>query len=404
MTASDLSPRQQRLAAASVAAAGSARSSAVARRSQPPGVGDRYLLPATSAFPVEWVLLERRREPPAFLAVLADIHPLVGSADLAVPAGDLRLRCRARVWLEERALDPALRAGALDRLTVEKARRRILELDRDPHAAAMAGEVDSLLEYQDWQRDVIAPALAAVREATPAEPPAEPERPHGRGGRGGREARRPVFLAAAASVLFLAGLATLAGIAGWQSRRIDHLAAEKQAAQTALRREHARQEQVFGLAGQDRQQLAATARQATAKVAELERRLAEIRKENEKGPAILRALVNVPVAILYPAEVLRGEGSEEEPEATRIKAGALDLTVVLNLDPEASYPTYRAVLKREGNPAPLWQNDHLESMDQRVQLSLDSRVFSPGAYRFDLYGLREGRAEPLGEYELTIER
>jgi hypothetical protein len=80
------------------------------------------------------------------------------------------------------------------------------------------------------------------------------------------------------------------------------------------------------------------------------------------------------------------------------------MAVVLNVDPEPEYPTYRAVLKREGNPAPLWQSDKLVSTDQRIQLLLDSSLLSPGAYRFDLYGLTQGRAESLGQYDLTIDR
>lgn len=395
MTASDLSPRQQRLAAASLTAAATARASSEARRNRPPAVGDRCLLPATAAFPVEWVLIDQCSAPPAFLAVLADIHPLLGSTDLAAAQGSLRLRCRARIWLDPGALTTATIAGALDQITVERVRRRIQELDReaDPEPP---GEIESSLEYQDWQRDVIAPALAAMGPARLATPLAGPAP--------GRRGPRVSFLAMAASLLFVAGLA---GWAGLQSRQIGRLAMEKQAAEAALKSERARREQATGLEDRGRQSLAETTRQSAYRVAELERRLAAAeaaakaeRAPSEK-PALPQVLVNVPIAILNPAEVLRGE---EDSDVTHLKPRPPYMAVVLNIDPEPEYPTYRAVLKREGNPAPLWQSDELESTDQRLHLLLDSSLLPPGVYRFDLYGLRQGRAEALGRYDLAIDR
>jgi hypothetical protein len=395
MTDSALSPRRQRLAAASLTAATAARTAAEARRGKAPAVGDRCVLPATSVFPVEWVLIDQRAAPPAFLAVLADIHPLVGSADLIVAPGALRLRCRTRVWLDAGALAAASIVGGLDRVTVEKVRRRIQELERDADPQP-AGEIESSVEYQDWQRDVVTPALAAAGSAVGA-----PGLSDLREEQAARRRTEPARFMAAASVLLVIGLA---GWAGLQSRQIDLLAMEKQEAKTALERERTRREQASGQREQNRQSLAETARQATNRAAELEGRLArleETEKARNEKPAPPPVLENLPLAILNPAEVLRGE---EDSDVSHFKMKAPYMAVVLNVDPEPEYPTYRAVLKREGNPAPLWQSDKLVSTDQRIQLLLDSSLLSPGAYRFDLYGLSQGRAESLGQYDLAIDR
>lgn len=378
MTVSELSPRQQRLAAASAAAAGAARASAGERQGRPPEAGDRYVLPATSDFPVEWVLLERHAESPAFHAVLADVHPLVDPADLPVPSGALRLRCRATTWLAESSLDPALRVGAIDRITLKKALRKVQELERGP------AEPETSLESRAWRREVMAPALAAlgpspVSIAPPSQPLNLPK-------------RTPILAAIAASLLLAAGLA---GWAVWQNREIARLGTERRMLAAALEKERLQAAQALRSAeGNSQRRFSEKLAEERARVADLEQRLAAA---ETKTPDFPEALLNVPVAILNPAELLRGR----EPREVFLDSKAPYLTVALNLG-EASYPSYRAIVRRDGSAKVVWQSDELLSSDDRLLFSLSPNLFPPGTYRIEAFGLRNGRAESLGDYELAV--
>lgn len=415
--ASDLSPRQQQLAAASASAAIADRADRAARaqmRRDEPAAGDRYVLPVTADFPVEWVLLQRHPELPAFLAVLADTYPLVGSADfaaaapaggIALPAGALRLRGGATAWIEESTLDPSLRVGSLDAVTIERARRKLLASPQDPDPEWI-GEADASLEYRDWRREVVAPALAALGPQTRFAVPPLPELPAlpAERSRFAREERGPRsrsgLWAAAAAVFFALNLA-LAGYAGWQREEIADLAAAnreaRQEMERALEGERARQGQVASQASQDlRRRLDAVRLAEAGKRKELERRLASLQSEPESLP---RFWLNVPLAYLNPAEVFRSDGGSSP--VTHLGAEAPYVAVALNLDSEVEYPSYRVVLKRQGASSPLWQSDELKRRNDKVVVVMDRSLFSPGAtYHFDLYGLRGGRAEPLGEYEM----
>lgn len=139
--------------------------------------GDLFVLPATSDFPVEWAVLERGPGN-LWLAVPADAGPRAGSADVAVPAGEpggpLSLRCRFAVSLEAALLSPELRTGRLAGETVTEALHRIRQAESgDLEPSPLAEEVDADPEYQDWVRDVLAPAReraadAARRKVSPA--------------------------------------------------------------------------------------------------------------------------------------------------------------------------------------------------------------------------------------------
>jgi hypothetical protein len=419
-TAPNLSPRQRHLAAATEEAARSARAAAEARRGQPPVPGDRYVLAATAGFPVEWVLLERHRELPAFLAAPADVHPLVGSADLPLPDSALRLRGGAAAWIAESALAPASRVGAVDRVTVERARRKLQDSvqETDPD---LVGEVDASPEYRDWRREVVAPALTAmVLQGLAAEGsvPAAPGRPETRPETEALpRAGRPRRWAAAAAV-FCASTVGLAGYAGWQQERLGDLAAanrlvqeerlalrqERQEMAAALESERVRLSQAASRTGVDWQRRLDEQRRADeARRVDLERRLAALEAGQTRQAALSRAVLNVPLALLNPAEMLRSS-SGMEPDEVHVWDGAPDVTVGLNLDSEEKYDSYRVVLKQQGSEKVVWQSGGLQRQDYRVTLSLDPRLLPAGVYRFDLAGLRGGREEPLGEYGMRVLR
>lgn len=403
----NLSPRQRQLATATEEAARTARAAAEARRGQPPAPGDRYVLAATAGFPVEWVLLERHRELPAFLAAPADAYPPVGSADLSLPDSALRLRGGAAAWIAENALEPSARVGAVDRVTVERARRKLQDSVRETDPDLL-GEVDSSPEYQDWRREVVAPALTAVvlqGLATAAPATATPSVPET-----GRSRRW-----AAAAAVFLASTLGLAGYAGWQQDRLGDLAAANREVQEerlelqeqmdrALESERARLSQAASRTGEDWQRRLDEVRLAeAAKRADLERRLASLENGQNRRASFSQTLLNVPVALLSPIEVLRS-GSGEDPEEVRL-GGSPRLTMVLYLDSEEEYSSYRAVLTRQGSAAPLWQADRLQHPgNYRVTVELERDLLSSGTYSIELYGLRGERAQRLGKYEMKVVR
>lgn len=406
-TTPNLSPRQRQLAAATAEAARTARAAAEARRGQPPAPGDRYVLAATAGFPVEWVLLERHRELPAFLAAPADVHPLVGSADLPLPGSPLRLRGGAAAWIAESALVPPSRVGAVDRVTVERARRKLQESVREADPD-LVGEVDASPEYQDWRREVVTPALTAmVLRGLPAAAavPAVPAAPAA-----GRRRRW-----AAAAAVFLASTLGLAGYAGWQQERIVDLAAANRAAEqerlalreemeAALEDERARLSQAANQTGESWQRRVEEVRlEEAAKRAELERRLDSLEARQARRASLSQALVNVPVALLNPAEMLRSSSGMELDEV-HLREGAPHVHVALNLDTEEKYDSFRVVVRREGGEGVLWQSDRLERQGYRVTFSLEEGSLPAGVYHFDLTGVRGGREEPLGEYRLRVVR
>lgn len=158
------------------------------RHGEPPSPGDLFVAAATRDFPVEWLVVERSARPPARLLVLpADTNPLLGSADLPVPAaagaGPLSLRCRYGVWLDPGALDPALRTGRVAMEVVARALRchELAGGPTDPLFGGPSDEVDP--EYEDWVDEVLDPAHAALAAAaSTGQKTTSPPRPGGRRG------------------------------------------------------------------------------------------------------------------------------------------------------------------------------------------------------------------------------
>jgi len=325
MSEETLSDRQRELAAAAAAAA-RRHGRAIDLISGEAGVGEVFVLEATSDFPVEWALLERRGAEGPFLAVPGDSHPFLGSRDVEVETstGLLILRCQAGLWLEASSFDPDLRVGALEPDDLERARRKVREVSQEGFAPdPFLEEVDRSPEYEAWMRDVIQPARAVAdsREAAPET---------------GRRPRLSRWMAVAA-VLAVACFGLTVQVVR-QQRQIEGLAAQP--------------------------------------------------------------LLNPLVAILQPAEVLRGT----DARTYELPSAVPTLTVVLRFRETEIYPAYRLILTREGNARPVWSTDGLERSPEGVQLVLPQRLIPPGRYRLSLSGLGAGEARPIAEYELTIGR
>lgn len=390
MNVPELSERQQRLAGATLSAATGARQSAAARGGAAPAPGDRYVLRETADLPVEWVLLERHPQRAAFLAVPADTHPFVGGADVELPAGSaagaLRLRLAFPAWIATEQLPPELRVGAIDEITLAKARQKVREAGA---TVSSPTEDDELAEYQDWLREAIAPARAAAGSSEPA------PRPQPRLGLPGRT-RRP-WLALAAAVLLLAA-AGLTGLALIQGRQLSRLAEGKRTVEGALAQEQANRERAIAEQQAGARQLAERIERQSRDMERLQDRLAELEKGGAKLP---EAVLNAPIAILNSTERVRGE----EPKVVRIDpVVAPYLTIVLNLDDNTPYANYRALVTRHGSATPVWKDDRLERKGHGIQFALDRRRVPPDSYHFQVFGLRGAQANPLAEYDLIINR
>lgn len=360
---------------------------------RPPEPGDLVLFSETATLPVEWAVLgSDPGRPGLVLVVPADTNPKAGTADIEVSEesaiAPLTLRCGFGVWIGEARLRTARRTDVLDPQDVAAARQVWEARERgEPVGSLLAEEVDADPEYRDWIEDVLVPSRAAL-SAAPADAQVVPLR------------RRTVFFgnpfAIAASVLLMVSLG-LAGGLRWQGQRLEDLASESARATEELRLERER------LAGE----LSRTEETHRRELSETERRLEEIRQQDRKRIAELErrledsrrpeAFLNVPFVGLAPRDPVRGEVEE-----VAIPAEA-DFFFLLLLVTDNRFAAYRLEVASKETGRVVWTGDGLRaSRLSELSLTLPRNALSPGDYRLRLYGLKDGKAEPVGEYELRI--
>lgn len=141
------------------------------RRAQPPQPGDLFVFPATADFAVQWAVIDRDPQDERFLLVVpADLHPMIGSSDIAAPTestcGALSLRCGFEVRIEVGSCPPEMRTGFLDSEVLERARHKRAEIARGYLTGSLRDrETDTEPEYQDWAENVLAQAQAVLLES-----------------------------------------------------------------------------------------------------------------------------------------------------------------------------------------------------------------------------------------------
>jgi hypothetical protein len=138
----------------------------------PPRPGDLYVLDKSEhVSELEWAVLLRAAG--GCLLVPADAHPLTGSDDVAVGresrSGPLNLRCGFAVWVAERRLAGATRSGAVGADVVARAQVKLAEAEDAEEWRGLPAELeaDRDPEYEDWRRDVLEPARAALADVRP---------------------------------------------------------------------------------------------------------------------------------------------------------------------------------------------------------------------------------------------
>jgi hypothetical protein len=129
--------------------------------------GDLVALPATAEYPLEWLVVATGGRGGRALVVPADVHPAVGSGDVAIPprerGGPLRLRCRFAVRVEGALLASGRVTGVVDADVVARVRRRVREQRADrPGAAPLRPGADEEEAVRDWIAEAVAPAREAL--------------------------------------------------------------------------------------------------------------------------------------------------------------------------------------------------------------------------------------------------
>jgi hypothetical protein len=315
------------------------------------------LFPETADLPVEWAVLGRDPGRPGLVLVVpADTYTKKGTADVAVPDGSplapLTLRCGFGAWIDEARLKTARRTGdVLDSQGAAAARQLWDDRERGESVGSLlTEEVDADPEYKDWIDEVLVPARAALT-AAPATAQVVPLRRH------------PAFfgnpLALAASVLLVVCLSLAAGLV-WQDRRIEE--------------ERARAEEIR--------------QQDQEKIAALERRLQDVGRPE--------ALLNVPLVVLAPRDPGRGPDKEL----------TLPAFFLLAIKDSRPFPSYRLDILSQDSGGVVWKGDGLVPSSDLHEVSLVLRRddLPPGDYELRLYGMKDGGAEPVGDYDLRIAR
>ncbi len=127
--------------------------------------GDLFVSPRTSAFPIEWVVLEDDSVGDRLLVIPADTQPLIGRIDVAATdrdGGHLSLRCRHALWIPTAALHGLPATGRLRSTTIDDAKQaRITGTISDGTDREV---VEDDPEYRDWMEATIGPAIEALGE------------------------------------------------------------------------------------------------------------------------------------------------------------------------------------------------------------------------------------------------
>jgi hypothetical protein len=347
--------------------------------------GELVLFPETAGHPVEWAVLGRDPAHPGHVLVVpADSNTKAGTADVEATGSvaPLTLRCAFGIWISEARAAAAPRSeGALSAEDVSAAKRVWEAKERgEPVGSLLAEEVDADPDYRDWIEDVLVPARDALTKA-----PVVPIR------------RRPHFFgnpyALAASVLLMVTLGLTGGLL-WQDRRLDNLASERARTEKELRQERERlarvEEQHRRQLTEAEQRAEEARRQDQERIAELERRLEDVPRPE--------ALLNVPLVDLGPKDPVRGEIEE------RILPEGVDLFfLLLSIADTRPFPSYRLEVVNKDTGRVVWKGEGLKaSRLNEVSLALPRDELPPGDYQLRLYGLKNGKAEEVGEYEVRI--
>lgn len=325
-----------------------------------PSPGDVVVSERTANFDVEWAVLAREPERPGqLLAVVADGQPIVGSADIEIPAtspgGPLVLRCRWGGWIDAEVLAPAARTASLDSNDVARARHRQGEVEREAVSGSiLALEVDDDPDYRDWVSEILEPAwqcLAGEGQAATIEDRRPAARPVEAKGTKSRSSRRLWSVSSGPFALAATVLLALGGGLFWRQYR--------ELRDLRVGAELAREEY-------------------QSEVEELRRGTYAI------NPAVTTL------------QAVRGV------QDVRLPAGASHVFFFLPLLGSRPAPSYRAELLDAAGES-IWASDGLREDLRELRIGFPATVFSPGEYTLRIEELREDGSGLTKDYALRIQ-
>ena len=141
--------------------------------------GTLWAHPATSAFAVEWLVVDRGDEcPKEYLLMPADSHPMLGIRDLPIPSsepcGPLSIRCHLGRWVRPSVLKDAKASGQVDSQNLDRVVALFHESCRHPPAGSLVGQdggpspsYEDLVEEIKLAWDALMSALEPAADPSP---------------------------------------------------------------------------------------------------------------------------------------------------------------------------------------------------------------------------------------------
>jgi hypothetical protein len=127
----------------------------------------------------------------------------------------------------------------------------------------------------------------------------------------------------------------------------------------------------------------------------------EIARLRQTVTELSRPQLDAPIVDLDPSSPTRGNTAGD---AARIEAPptANIITLILNVTGQPSHSTY-AVEILDSNGKQIWRGQRAQKgRDYSVNLTLARRMIPAGRYLIKLYGLRDGKQEPVADYPVLI--
>ena len=127
----------------------------------------------------------------------------------------------------------------------------------------------------------------------------------------------------------------------------------------------------------------------------------EIARLRQTVTELSRPQLDAPIKDLYPSDQTRGNTTGD---SARIEAPptANIITLILNITGQPSHSAY-AVEILDANGKQVWRGQRARNgPDHAVNLTIARRTIPAGRYLIKLYGLRDGKQEPVADYPVLI--
>lgn len=216
---------------------------------------------------------------------------------------------------------------------------------------------------------------------------------------------KPAFAAAAfASVLLAFALGWL--LLSQMPRLREDIARERQAREQAERegqRRLAEAKEAGEASAEERRRLESELARLESERARPESRpelLAQNRPGGPERPSALsreRSQANAPLVILDAVRGPQGAGGHQ----LTLAGGSAAATIWIEVGPGERFDSYRLQILQGGRAVETVSGAKPNSYGA-VAVTIPARLLPPGKYRVRLFGLKERRPEPVGEYDLTV--